>query len=138
MIYHIETPDDMIEIGTTLLSIGNKFLVQWILWAGKTHLCKWFAQALDIKPNIVHSPTYVYYHEYNNLLLHADFDRIKDPALFTLRGIDTIIEEYSYCFIERPNFSQYYADKTWHCINIQIDPNNSNLRIVTVAPYLWS
>ena len=133
--YTIISPADMITLGTTLPSIGSKFLVYWELWAGKTHLCKWFAQVLSIDPNQVKSPTYVYYHEYNNQLFHGDFYRIDDPSTLVLRWISDIIENYDYCFIEWPNFPEYYVDSTWHTITIERDPKDQDHRLVTISPY---
>ena len=133
--YQISSPAAMIELGQSFSQIGHKFLVHGILWAGKTHLCKWFAENLGIDSSQVHSPTYVYYHEYNDILFHGDFYRIDDPDILTLRGISDTIENYDYCFIERPNFPEYYADSSRHIITIEHDPVDENSRLVTITPY---
>lgn len=135
MNYIISSPSAMIELGQSLLQVGHKFLVHGILWAGKTHLCKWFAESLGINSSQVHSPTYVYYHEYNDILFHGDFYRIEDPTTLTLRGITDTMEEYDYCFIEWPNFAEYYADGSWHTIAIEYNPADENSRLVTITPY---
>ena len=135
MNYIVSSPETMIKFGSTLLQIGHKFLVNGLLWAGKTHLCKWFANSLWIDSSQVHSPTYVYYHEYDHKLFHGDFYRISDPSILMLRGIGNTIEDYDYCFIEWPNFPAYYADSSRHIITIEYDSADENSRIITVAPY---
>lgn len=130
--YNISSPEAMISLGQSLPQIGHKFLVHGILWAGKTHLCKWFAESLGINSSGVHSPTYVYYHEYDNQLFHGDFYRIDDPTTLTLRGISDTMEDYDYCFIEWPNFAEYYADSSRHTITIKHDPADGNSRLVTI------
>jgi tRNA A37 threonylcarbamoyladenosine biosynthesis protein TsaE len=45
-----------------------------------------------------------------NKLFHGDFYRIDDPTTLTLKGISDTMENYDYCFIEWPNFPEYYAD----------------------------
>lgn len=130
--YQISSPSAMIELGQSLTQIGHKFLVNGILWAGKTHLCKWFAESLWLDPSQVHSPTYVYYHEYEHKLFHGDFYRIDDPTTLTLRGIIDTMEDYDYCFIERPNFPEYYVDSSRHIIMIEYDPSNEKNRLVSI------
>ncbi len=134
--HHISSPESMISLGQSLTQFGKKFLVHGILWAGKTHLCKWFAQSLGLDPSQVHSPTYVYYHTYSDILFHGDFYRIDDPTTLTLRGVSDTMEDYDYCFIEWPNFPEYYADSSRHIITIEHDPIDENSRIVSIIPYV--
>jgi len=133
--YTVTSPDAMIQLGTMLSTLWSKFMINGWLWAWKTHLCKWYAESLGISNSQVHSPTYTYYHEYDHTLFHWDFYRIQDPATLITRGIIDIIEEYEYCFIERPNFSEYYADSSRHTITIEQDPADENSRLVTIQHY---
>gem|GEM_PF-2542775 len=45
------------------------------------------------------------------------------------------MEDYDYCLVERPRYSEYYADQTRYEITIVHDENNMDYRIVTIVPY---
>jgi tRNA A37 threonylcarbamoyladenosine biosynthesis protein TsaE len=45
------------------------------------------------------------------------------------------MEEHDYCFIEWPNFAEYYADDSRHMITIEYDPSDENSRLVTISSH---
>lgn len=128
--YHISTPHEMIELGKKIASKHKKILLYADLWAGKTHFVKWYASGLDIDMDKVHSPTYVYFHEYDDKLLHIDMYRTQDPAHIMRSGILEKIQDYDHICIERPKRESNYIDPTRIKIDIKIDGDN---RIVEVS-----
>lgn len=115
----------MIALGRELLrnSGYRKFGIVWELGAGKTHFTKWVAIELGLDPAQVHSPTYVYYHEYSErlgeveengeklpTLLHVDMYRMTDPMLLVKSGLSDIMEDTTYRCIERPKYEWIDAD----------------------------
>lgn len=104
----ISSPSQMMMFGQELVKQWVKKLgIIWNLGAGKTHLTKGFAQWLGIDPDQVHSPTYVYFHEYHGNtswhdLLHVDMYRIKESFHMTKIWLSDKLSEYEYRCIERP------------------------------------
>ncbi|MDZ7681367.1 MAG: tRNA (adenosine(37)-N6)-threonylcarbamoyltransferase complex ATPase subunit type 1 TsaE [Fodinibius sp.] len=86
------------------LSAGDVVCLKGELGAGKTHFVKGMAQALDISPSDVQSPTYTLIHEYMGSvpLYHFDCYRMESPR----EALEIGAEEYFYgdgiCVIEWP------------------------------------
>ena len=117
--YLIHSPEEMIELGREFIrnSGYTKFGIIWELGAGKTHFTKWVAIELGLDDAQVHSPTYVYYHEYfeksRNMekdgekpvtLLHVDMYRMTDPMLLVKSGLSEIMEDANYRCVEWPKY----------------------------------
>ncbi len=101
--YSIASPEEMIELGKQLVASGyTKFGLRGELGAGKTHFTKWVAQWLGLDVDLVHSPTYVYFHEYEDKLIHVDMYRITDVMHITKIWLSEKLEEYKYWCVERP------------------------------------
>ncbi len=128
--YNISTPQDMIDLWEKLSREYKKLLLYADLWAGKTHLVKGFAKWLGIDIDKVHSPTYVYFHEYDDKLLHIDMYRVVDSARLIRWGIWDKIQDYDYICIERPRFESSWIGDDWIKVDIKI---NWDERIVEIG-----
>lgn len=101
--YTIHSAEDMIQLGKQLVQSGyKKFWLIGELGAGKTHFTKGVAVGLGIDPDSVHSPTYVYFHEYDDKLLHVDMYRMTHEMQITTIGLDEKLQDYEYRCVERP------------------------------------
>lgn len=110
MEYLISSPEEMIELAQTLLNSGyTKFALFGDLWAWKTHFSKWIAKGLGIDADSVHSPTYVYFHEYDDKLLHVDMYKMDDKMLIHRSWLDEKLEDYEYWCIEWPRL-EWFGD----------------------------
>lgn len=154
--YTISSEQDMIALGRSLLASGyKKFGLRGELGAGKTHFTKWVALGLWLDPDLVHSPTYVYFHEYNApmprchdatmleqstaapqhcstvALLHVDMYRITDPFQIVKMWLEDKLSDYEYRAIEWPreDFITQYEELVMVDIEI-VDQYN---RVVTVT-----
>lgn len=91
------------QLGETLKS-GEVIALHGPLGSGKTHLVKGMAEALGIKKEKVHSPTYTLINEYSGQipLYHFDCYRMESPR----EALEIGAEEYFYgegiCAIEWP------------------------------------
>ncbi len=115
----IKSSNEMILLWEKLAKKFNKILLYWDLWAGKTHLVKWFAKWLWINPEIVTSPTYTYVNIYNNKLLHIDMYRINNFEILLDKWILDLIDQFEYICIERPKRQEHYTDESWIKIIIE-------------------
>jgi tRNA threonylcarbamoyl adenosine modification protein YjeE len=130
--YHISSPEQMVELGTQLVNSGHKkFWLIGQLGAGKTHFSKWVALGLGINPDKVHSPTYVYFHEYDDKLLHVDMYRMTDKFQITKIGLHEKLEDYDFWCIERPRMDWIDSEEML-MVEIIIDEKDSSQRLVTV------
>lgn len=119
--YEINTPQEMIDLWEQLSKKHKKILLYADLWAGKTHLVKGFAKWLGIDMDKIHSPTYVYFHEYDDKLLHIDMYRVQDHKHIIRSGMWDKIEDYDHICIEWPRFEEQYVDKDRARADIKID-----------------
>jgi tRNA threonylcarbamoyladenosine biosynthesis protein TsaE len=101
------------------------------LGAGKTHFSKGVALALGIDQDKVHSPTYVYFHEYEDKLLHIDMYRMTDKFQIIKIGLQEKLEDYDYWCIEWPHMD-WLDTVDMLAIKIEIDRSNPTQRIVIV------
>ncbi len=101
------SPDETISIGKKIgkkLKAGDIVCLEGDLGAGKTHFVKGIAEALEINPQEVLSPTYTLIHEYEGTLplYHFDCYRMESPR----EALEIGAEEYFYgegiCVIEWP------------------------------------
>lgn len=121
----IHSPEEMITLGRRLVSESGykKFGIIWELGAGKTHFTKGVAMWLWLDDASVHSPTYVYYHVYKDLiwdietrsstdlvdipvLLHIDMYRMVDPMMLVTSWLSDIMEETTYRCVEWPKLDR--------------------------------
>lgn len=72
--------------------------------AGKTHLVKGIARALDVPPDAVHSPTFTIVHEYDGAvpIYHMDAYRIEHPDELYELGYEEYFYGEGLCLIEWP------------------------------------
>lgn len=106
----INTPEDMILLWQEMSQKASKILLYGELGAGKTHFVKWFVQGLGINPYKVQSPTYTYFHDYDEKVLHFDMYRLESEKYFIQKWMLQQIEDYDYVVIEWPKYEQLYAD----------------------------
>lgn len=128
--YNITTPQEMIDLGEKLSKKYKKLLLYADLWAGKTHLVKWYAKGLGIDMDKIHSPTYVYFHEYDDKLLHIDMYRVQDHTKIIRWGIWDKIQDYDHICVERPRREDKWIDNSWTKVDIKI---NWDERIVEIS-----
>ncbi len=141
--YIISSPQAMIDLGQQLVSQWfHQFGIIWELWAGKTHLVKGVALGIGLEQDQVHSPTYVYFHEYTSPivwddtwtkqlhhLLHVDMYRMNDRFLIIRSGLQEKLEEYYYQCIERPKMDRFES-KEITMIHIEIIDDTTRKVIV--------
>lgn len=121
--YTISTPEEMIELGKSLVESGyKKFWLIGKLGAGKTHFTKWVALGLGLNADQVHSPTYVYFHEYEDKLLHVDMYRMLDSFQIVKMGLEDKLQDYEYWCIEWPK-TEWIHDEDLIILNIEIVDN---------------
>lgn len=101
------SPAETISAGKKIgkkLKAGDIVCLEGDLGAGKTHFVKGIAEALEINPQEVLSPTYTLIHEYEGTLplYHFDCYRMESPR----EALEIGAEEYFYgegiCVIEWP------------------------------------
>lgn len=106
----ISSPEAMIQLWRDISQKANKVLLYWELWAGKTHFVKWFVEWLWIDPYKVQSPTYTYFHNYDEKILHVDMYRLEEEKYFIEKWMLQQIQDFDYVVIEWPKFEHLYAD----------------------------
>ncbi|GIX03270.1 MAG: hypothetical protein KatS3mg113_0276 [Planctomycetaceae bacterium] len=94
---HLERTMSVAQRLGTCLTGGDLLALTGDLGSGKTHFVKGLAQAWQIPPEIVSSPTFTLIHEYPTdsglTLLHADVYRLSNPQDFWLLGLEGFIHE---------------------------------------------
>ena len=102
-----ESESETIEFGRRLgteVKPGSVIALQGDLGSGKTHMVKGIAQALEIDPKEVHSPTFSLIHEHSGRMPLYHFDCYRMESVREAIEIGT--EEYLYgeglCVIEWP------------------------------------
>ncbi len=125
----ITTPEAMIQLWRDVSQKATHVLLYGELWAGKTHFVKWFVEWLGIDPYKVQSPTYTYFHDYDGKVLHMDMYRLEDKDYFVQKWMLQHINDTDYVIIERPKFTELYADGY---IIIEIEKVSENEREVTI------
>lgn len=142
--YIIHSPEEMIALGKELVQHSGymKFWITWELGAGKTHFTKWVAIGLGLDEAQVHSPTYVYYHEYWErlrkieknwekpaTLLHVDMYRMTDPMLLVKSWLSDIMEDTEYRCIEWPKYEWIDDDGVLHLEIEIVDGTTRKVRL---------
>ncbi len=125
----ISSPEAMIAFGKEMSTKATHILLYGELWAGKTHFVKWFVEWLWIDPYKVQSPTYTYFHNYDEKVLHMDMYRLEDKNYFIQKWMLQQIDEFNYVVIERPKFTELYTD--WYT-TIRINKVSDTEREVTI------
>jgi tRNA threonylcarbamoyladenosine biosynthesis protein TsaE len=102
------------------------------LGAGKTRLVQAVADAVDVAPGTVTSPTFVLVHEYVGRvpIFHFDVYRIRDEDEFLALGPEEYYSRDGWTFIE-------WADRVANClpadrIEIEIEPAGPSERRFTI------
>gem|GEM_PF-991654 len=85
---------------------------------------------MGIDPYQVQSPTYTYFHSYDNKVLHMDMYRLESEDFFIKKGILQSMQEYPYILIEWPKFEHLYVDGY---MSIKIDKISPTERKVSIA-----
>lgn len=125
----ISTPEAMIQLGYEMSQKATHILLYGDLGAGKTHFVKWFVEGLWTDAYKVQSPTYTYFHDYDNKILHMDMYRLEDQKYFVEKWFLQQISDFDYVVIEWPKFTDLYAD--WY-VTIHIDKISETERAVTI------
>lgn len=125
----ISNVESMENFGKELALTQKRILLHGDLWAGKTHLIKWFAKGLWIDPQKVISPTYTYFYVYDEKLLHIDMYRLASSWDFIEKWLLETIMDYEYIAIERPKFQHMYTDESW--LEIFIEKISENDRQIS-------
>lgn len=103
--YHIS------QIGEIIPDIQAPALVYLYgdVWAGKTTFVSHFiAEKLNMRPEDVTSPTYVYYNQYDSIV-HFDLYRVENYDSFISIGGEEIVENNTgIIFIEWPEILESY------------------------------
>lgn len=86
---------------------------------------------MGINQDKVHSPTYVYFHEYDDKLLHIDMYRMNDKFQITKIGLNEKLEDYDFWCIEWPRMD-WIDGEEMVIVEITIDPQDGSKRLVTV------
>ena len=130
----IKSPEEMIELGTSLAENGHTHILLYgELGAGKTHFAKWFAIGLDIDSKTVTSPTYTYSNIYESRLLHCDFYRLNEAQELYAKWLIDTIEEHEQVLIEWPKREDEYADE--ERLQVEISKIDETTREVTIYPF---
>ena len=93
------------RLGQAIASVvGSRRTIGLIgdLGAGKTRLSRAIAEALDVEPTSIASPTYVLIHEYRGQIpiTHFDAYRLPDPDAFDALGASEYFEADGLCLVE--------------------------------------
>lgn len=116
-----------------LAKTHTHILLTWDLGAGKTTFSQGFAEWLGISKDDVQSPTYTYLHIYNKKLLHIDMYRISDQYQLLNIELPELIDTHPYVLIERPKFTELYADYPRLQVHISKLWENSREMVCTPA-----
>ena len=105
MVIHSQSELETFQIAENLLANNNIFALSGPLGAGKTRFAKGIAQALDINPDQIISPTYVLETEYsipnqNIKLIHIDAYRMESADELIRLGIENRIKHKDIIVIE--------------------------------------
>lgn len=99
--------DETMALGERLaarLGAGDVVALYGDLGAGKTHLVKGIARALDVPPETVSSPTFTIVHEYDGVvpIYHMDAYRIEHPDELYELGYEEYFYGEGLCLVEWP------------------------------------
>lgn len=125
----ISSPEAMIQLWKEMSQRSTHILLYGDLGAGKTHFVKWFVEGLGIDPYKVQSPTYTYFHDYDKKILHMDMYRLEDEKYFIEKWMLQHIDDYDYVLIERPKFTEKYADGYTKVMIEKISPTEREVTI---------
>ncbi|MDR0650612.1 MAG: tRNA (adenosine(37)-N6)-threonylcarbamoyltransferase complex ATPase subunit type 1 TsaE [Candidatus Peribacteria bacterium] len=117
----LSSPEEMIQLGKNLATTSPIILLEGELGAGKTTFAKGFAEALNINPEIVQSPTYTYINIYDEKLLHLDMYRLENFQQMIEKGILDQLYSYPYLLIEWPKWIEQLALDAY--LHLQIKKN---------------
>lgn len=126
----LTSPEAMIQFWKEMSQKATHILLYWELWAGKTHFVKGFVEWLWIDPYKVQSPTYTYFHDYDQKVLHFDMYRLEEEEYLIKKWMLQQIQDYDYVVIEWPKFEHLYAE--WYT-RIKIEKVWENEREVTIV-----
>lgn len=101
----IEREDETTRLGHALAEVVSPGVVIGLvgpLGAGKTRLARAIAEALDVDPAAISSPTFVLIHEYDGRLpvYHFDAYRLESPRAFEALGVSDYWEGNGVCLVE--------------------------------------
>lgn len=122
---------------------GSVVALHGDLGAGKTLFVKGIAKgAVDLDPQLIHSPTFVHLHLHSTTPLFAHFDlyRMQDAGAFLNMGFDEYLFMEGFCCIEWPSvISHLLPPSTW---TFHLLHKGDNLRQIQMpldqAAKLWS
>jgi tRNA threonylcarbamoyladenosine biosynthesis protein TsaE len=113
------------QVGRALASVvspGTVIGLSGPLGAGKTRLVRALAEALEVDPTLISSPTYVLIHEYQGVIpiYHFDTYRLGDPDEFDALGPADYWTGDGLCLIE---WADRVADRLPHnAWSLRIEP----------------
>lgn len=119
------------------LECGDIVLLQGQLGSGKTTFVKGLAQAFEISPKKVHSPTFVLMNYYKGKLpiYHFDFYRLENSKIVAEQAIGNIFDEYFYgegiSLIEWPERLGVYKPKKYYLV--KFEHKGENQRKITAC-----
>jgi tRNA threonylcarbamoyladenosine biosynthesis protein TsaE len=101
----IESEDETARLGRAIALLTEPGLVIGLvgpLGAGKTRLARAIAEALEVDPLTISSPTFVLIHEYEGCLpvYHFDAYRLENPRAFEDLGVADYWDKGGICLVE--------------------------------------
>jgi len=105
LLIDLESEDDTTRLGRGIALLVEPGVVIGLvgpLGAGKTRLVRAIAEALEVDPGAIASPTFVLIHEYEGRIpiYHFDAYRLKTPAAFEDLGVAEYWSLGGLCLIE--------------------------------------
>jgi tRNA threonylcarbamoyladenosine biosynthesis protein TsaE len=129
----VESVDELPLVAAELLKNAGsrkKFALTGDLGAGKTALIQAFCRHLGVRQNVT-SPTFSIANEYSyideggreQVVYHLDLFRLKMEQEAIEAGVEEMVEDENYCFIEWPDLIESLLPEDVFRINITILPS---------------
>lgn len=131
----VESEEETERLGHALADVVEPGLVIGLigpLGAGKTRLVRALAEALEVDPAAIASPTFVLIHEYEGRIpvYHFDVYRLQSPEAFEDLGVADYWNAGGVCLVEwADRVLGLIPDDAWL---IRIEPVDSGKRLVSI------